>query len=437
MPVPRYTSYPTALAFEASVGSRDLRAAIGAIERGSAISLYLHIPYCEQICWYCGCNTGAANRRARLLRYLDALKKEIHALGKEIAGRAHVERIAFGGGSPNAIPASEFVQLMDSLRCSFQIVDCARISVELDPRSLTHRWANVLGAQGVTRVSMGIQSLAPAIQAKIGRVQPAELIEDAVTMLRTEGIGAINFDLMYGLPGQGCEDLERTIDIVVPMEPSRIALFGYAHHPAMFPRQRRIDRDLLPGSADRFLQASTGHDRLVERGYVPIGFDHFALPGDDLALAHRERRVRRNFQGFTEDRSHVLLGLGASAISQFPGLIVQNEKNPGHYRTRIEREASAAARGVIRTSDDQAVAKAIEELLCMSTISIPSEPDRALLRERLLAYENRGLVEWEGPRLSITESGRFYSQWIVSHLEGLGQIEPEDSRHLTVSHCAA
>lgn len=414
-PVPRYTSYPPATAFGEAVGQEAQADALAQLAAGTPLSLYLHIPYCQQICWYCGCNTGAAGRSHRLTSYLAALEGEIALVARLLGGRGKLHRIAFGGGSPNAIEPIAFVRLMDRLLTIFgEMHSAPDVSVEIDPRAFTMPWAMTLATARVTRVSFGVQSFDPDIQASIGRIQPVAMIEDCITALRTRGIAQINFDLMYGLPNQTVDRLDTTLDHVLRMRPSRVALFGYAHVPQMFPRQRRIDAAALPGPAARFAQAAHGHERLVRDGYVAIGFDHFALPDDPLAKAAAEGRVRRNFQGFTEDQAEVMVGLGASAISLFPDVIIQNEKNAGAYRERIAAGALAGARGVIRRPEDRQRAAVIEQLLCqLRAIPDPRLID-AQLEEALAGFAALGLVERSGGVLRITEQGRPYARNIAA-----------------------
>jgi len=256
-PVPRYTSYPTAAEFDGSVGEKDQLAALAQVS--GAVSLYLHIPFCEKICWYCGCNTGAANRTQRLTSYLDALHREIAMVAALLPASARVRRVALGGGSPNAIQPTDFVRLMDALLLHFPLED-PLISIELDPRTLTADWGAVIGGVGATHASLGVQTFAPHLQEGIGREQPLAMIENSVDLLRKAGITSLNFDLMYGLPGQSLDDLAATIDASIRLKPARIALFGYAHMPSLLPRQRRIDASALPGLATRFAMAARGHE---------------------------------------------------------------------------------------------------------------------------------------------------------------------------------
>ncbi|MGD9812195.1 MAG: oxygen-independent coproporphyrinogen III oxidase [Sphingobium sp.] len=412
-PVPRYTSYPTAVEFEDGVGESALREAIDDIAPDQPISLYVHIPFCHEICWYCGCNTGRANRGQRLGAYLDALHAEIHTLARRLEGRGRISRVAFGGGSPNALSPIEFARLVDEMMVAFA-ADKPTLSVELDPRSLARGWAMALGATGASRVSLGVQTFDPAIQANIGRVQPHAMILEAVRRLRTNGVSSINFDLMYGLPGQTAESLADTLDRTVAMAPERIALFGYAHVPHLLPRQRRIDATLLPDQAQRFVMAATGYERLVAAGYVPVGFDHFALPGDALAQAALNGWLRRNFQGFTEDQSDVLIGLGASAISSFPRAIVQNEKNSGRYRMLATAGRLTGTRGKRRSADDRMRGNIIEDLLCGRAADVARLAGDDALSKSLAPFIDAGLAFLDGGRLSVTANGRPYARVIAA-----------------------
>jgi oxygen-independent coproporphyrinogen-3 oxidase len=412
-PVPRYTSFPTAAEFSDAVGLEDLDRELAQIS--GDISLYVHIPFCEKICWYCGCNTGASNWRERLVSYLDALRREIGLIRRRIAGRAQVRRVAFGGGSPNAISPTDFVGLVTDLTTVGTLVGPVW-SIELDPRSLCRDWGRVIAGVGITHASLGVQTLEPHLQAAIGRVQPREAIVAATGMLRRCGITSLNFDLMYGLPGQTLDDLRRTLEQSVALEPDRIALFGYAHVPHLIKRQERIDDRALPGQRLRFAMAEAGHELLTAAGYRAIGFDHFALPGDALAQAAEFGRLRRNFQGFTDDASPVLLGLGASAISIFPDAIIQNEKNAGRYRMRLSQQKLPAALGVRRSAQDITIAELIERLLCQGEASLGAAMTPALI-EALDPFVERGLAGRAGDVLTILPAGLPYARTIAALLD--------------------
>lgn len=407
--VPRYTSYPTAAEFGDRVGADEQAAAIAAVKPGEAVSLYLHIPYCQSICWYCGCNTGAIGRADRLTHYVDALLGEIAMVGAACAGT--VTAVHFGGGSPNALTPQQLSVIADGLYRHFNLAEDAEWAAEIDPRSFHADHARALAEMGVGRISVGAQTFAPAIQAAIGRVQPFATVSAAIDDARAAGIGRINLDLMYGLPGQSDADIEETIAAGLTLEPDRIAMFGYAHMPRLLPRQRLIDTDALPDGAARFAQSALAHDRLVEAGFQAIGFDHFAMPDDSLAVAARAGMLRRNFQGFTDDQAGTLIGLGASAISQFPGVIVQNEKHVGQYRLRALNGRYAGVRGVMRDGEEQLRGAAIERLLCDGEIDLAGLPPRILPdADRWDELIAAGIVVRHGDRVTITPAGRPYAR---------------------------
>jgi oxygen-independent coproporphyrinogen III oxidase len=412
-PVPRYTSYPPATAFMPDVGAAAQAEALNAIAPGTPFSLYIHIPYCQSICWYCGCNTGMAGKTQRLHAYLEALEAEIALVARLLGGRAKLTRIAFGGGSPNAIEPLAFVRLVDQVVTTFAAGE-TQIAVEIDPRAFTLEWAMTLAIAGVKRVSFGVQSFDPEIQAAIGRIQPVEMIETCVAALRARGIASINFDLMYGLPMQTAEKLDQTLDQVERIMPERIALFGYAHLPAMFPRQRRIDASMLPDTKARFDLAARGHERLLAAGYRAVGFDHFALPNDSLAQAAENGTLHRNFQGFTDDASRVLIGLGASAISNFPDRIIQNEKNAGRYREASAAGRLSGSRGIMRALDAAQRAAIIEAILCTGQVHFDRQIVSKSAYTRLNQFAAAGLVNFDGDTLHLYEAALPYARHIAS-----------------------
>jgi len=409
-PVPRYTSFPTAAEFSEDVGPEDLSKAIRAAT--GDVSLYLHMPFCQSICWYCGCNTSRANRLDRLTGYLAALNREIGLVGEQMSPEARVRHIAFGGGSPNAMAPTDFVRLIIAVTQCMPI-ESPEISVELDPRTLDRHWGEALSGVGVRRASLGVQTFSPQIQAAIGRIQPAEVIEDCVALLRRSGVTSLNFDLMYGLPGQTLDDLEDTLSQTIALGADRIALFGYAHVPHLIPRQRKIDASDLPDAGTRFAMAAFGHDRLVEAGYTSVGFDHFALPGDSLSQATLSGRLRRNFQGFTDDRAPALIGLGASAISSLPELLAQNEKNTGRYGMMVSGDRFATVRGWHRSGEDRARGELIRQLLCAGKANVAMYLD-AETASRLGPYISRGLAWLEDGILHIDAHGLPYARSIAA-----------------------
>jgi oxygen-independent coproporphyrinogen-3 oxidase len=408
-PVPRYTSYPTAADF----GPLEE----GAIERAIAgadgdVSLYLHIPFCEKICFYCGCNTGASGKRARVETYLAALHQELATVASLLPQGARMRRIAFGGGSPNAIEPAEFLALVDALHAHFPLHQ-PEWSIELDPRSLTPEWSHVVRSAGITRASMGVQTFASHCQKAIGREQSTAMIGRSVDWLRSGGVTSLNFDLMYGLPHQTPEDLATSLEYTRKLGADRVAVFGYAHVPHLVPRQTMIPEDALPGAETRFAMAGQAHDILTGHGYEAIGFDHFALPHDSMARVTRAGALRRNFQGFTDDPADVLIGMGSSAISGFPGLFAQNDKHNGRYRTLSAEGRLSANHGIARSAEDALRGGVIEALLCRGEADLPP---RLLgeVQDRLAPFTARGLAVLSGTRLQITHEGLPYARVITS-----------------------
>lgn len=413
--VPRYTSYPTAAEFTDGLPEEQYLGRLSAIDPARPVSLYVHIPYCREICWYCGCNTGAAGRVGRLEAYLDALSAEINLVSARLPEGTPIGRIAFGGGSPNALSPLQFIRLVDHLVTRFR-ASSPLLSLELDPRGLDVRWGHVIAGLGVARASLGVQTFAPHVQSAIGRHQPFEMIENAVALLRRSGVGSLGFDLMYGLPGQSRTDLADTIERALTLSPDRFSVFGYAHLPAALPRQRRIAPDTLPDSQERFEQAMLADQALIGAGYRRVGFDHYARPEDPLAQAARTGQLRRNFQGFTDDDCDALVGLGASAISSFPDLLAQNEKNAGRYRMLVADGRTAVRRGLRRSPDDIRRGRLIERILCDGAANLPADISAAIA-PALGGFLIRGLATRQGDLVALTEEGRPYARALACLLD--------------------
>ena len=409
-PVPRYTSFPTAAEF-GTIGSDDYPDALQKIE--GDVSLYVHIPFCEKICFYCGCNTGAAGRRHRLASYLEALHREIGTVAGLLPANTRVSRVAFGGGSPNAVAPADFLRLVEVLTSGFNLVDPI-VSIELDPRTMTREWASAIAEIGIERASLGVQTFAEHCQTRIGRVQSEDLILKTTDLLREAGVRSLNFDLMYGLPGQTRADLLDSLQRTYIFGADRIALFGYAHVPHVVPRQKAIDASDMPDQAERFAMAELGFEYLVGHGYAPVGFDHFAKKGaDPLAHAALGGRLHRNFQGFTDDAAPNLIGLGSSAISAFPHLLAQNEKNSGRYRMRAAAGQLTADRGIFRSSDDRIRGSVIEALLCTGSAELPHHLV-AEIRDGLLPFVERNLAHVDQQRITIAPEGLPYARTIAA-----------------------
>ncbi len=412
--VPRYTSYPTAPHFTSDVGEETYRAWLGRLSPGTPVSLYLHVPYCREMCWYCGCHTKVARRPEPVAQYARDLDREIALVAASIPGRLRVVSVHWGGGTPTMLAAEDFFTLMEALRTRFNVTDLSEVAVEIDPRDFDRETAAMLAAAGVGRASLGVQDFERKVQEAVNRLQPYETVARAVEMLRDVDIGAINFDLMYGLPRQTVEGVARTAELAAGLAPDRIALFGYAHVPWMKKHQRLIDEAALPGPLERAHQFEAAAERLIDLGYEQIGLDHFARPEDPLAVALRCGGLRRNFQGYTADRAETLIGLGVSAIGSFSEGYVQNDPATGRYAQAVRGGQLATVRGVRLKSDDYLRRAVIERLMCDGEVDLAAvRRDFGMLAMRFDAELDRlepmvadGLVRLDGERVRITPAGR-------------------------------
>ena len=343
--VPRYTSYPTAPHFADAPDDTNHRTWLAALDPTEPVSLYLHVPFCKQVCWYCACNMKLAAREAPVRAYGKTLEREIALVADALPARLKVAHIHWGGGTPTAMPMDALGALMAELRARFEVLPDAEIAFELDPRTFLPEFAEGLAGLGATRASLGVQEFDAKVQETVNRIQPYEVVKRTVDSLRKAGIGAINFDLMYGLPHQTSDSIARSVEQTLTLRPDRIALFGYAHVPWMAKNQRLIPEDSLPGPCARFDQADLAADALVAAGYVRIGLDHFALPEDAMSAALATGHLRRNFQGYTVDDAPTLIGLGATSISAFPGAYVQNIAETGAWTRAIDSRTLADRQG--------------------------------------------------------------------------------------------
>lgn len=411
---PRYTSYPTAAQFTADVDAAAWGDWLEAAPTQPAISLYLHIPFCKRLCWYCGCNTRAMNRVAVMDSYIDLLLAEADLVLARMGRRVRVGSIHLGGGTPNMLPPEALERLFAGLAARFDLSDCFEIAAELDPEVLTEDWVRAAGRIGLTRASLGVQDLSPQVQAAVNRPESFETIRWAAGALRDQGVVSLNLDLMYGLPLQTVEHVVTTLGQVTTLKPERIALFGYAHVPWMKPHQKLIRDADLPGAQARFIQSQAAARYLTGKGWGAIGLDHFALPHDSLAAAQRAGRLRRNFQGYTTDEAPVLIGLGASSISRTPQGYVQNLAQEREWRAAVGQGRLPIARGVAMSPQDHFTAELIERLMCDFRVDVTAVArrhgrDMAGVGEvwpRLAAFQADGLVDVEAGRVDVTPQGR-------------------------------
>ncbi|MBB4039350.1 oxygen-independent coproporphyrinogen-3 oxidase [Microvirga flocculans] len=420
--LPRYTSYPTAPQFSDTIGHEAYGRWLSAIAPEATASLYLHVPFCRSMCWYCGCNTTITQRDAPIIDYLAILRREVALVADRLSSPLTVRHVHFGGGTPTIMEPSEFTDLMDLMRRRFVLDEEAEIAIEIDPRTLTDAMMSALGAAGVTRASLGVQSFDPVVQKAINRIQSFEQTARAMSGLREAGIKGINFDLIYGLPHQTVESCIETVRQSIALRPERFSVFGYAHVPSFKKHQRKIDEAVLPDGEARYAQAEAIAETLVAAGYRRIGLDHYALPDDSMVEAQSAGKLHRNFQGYTTDPSDVLIGFGASAIGRLTQGYVQNEVVTGRYAERILRGELATAKGYAMTDDDRLRADLIERVMCDFRVDVgqicrqhSTAPERILQAiPKLRVLQDDGIIRLEGHVLSVSDEGRFLVRSVAS-----------------------
>lgn len=408
--VPRYTSYPTAPHFNAAVNGDVYAGWLAALPPQATLSLYIHVPFCTELCHYCGCNTRAVRKREPVEVYTDRLLEEIELIGG-LAGRK-LTHLHWGGGTPSILGPELLETIAAKLASRFDLSDLKEHAIELDPRRLDRALVRALKTIGVTRASLGVQDVSAHVQRAIGRIQPFDLVERAADWLRGAGIVNLNVDLMYGLPTQTVRDVAHSAELAASLGAQRMALFGYAHVPWFKTHQKLIDEAALPGLAQRLEQAQTAADTLCGLGYQAVGLDHFALPGDELAVAAREGRLRRNFQGYTVDEADALIGLGASAIGKLPQGFVQNAPDLGGYSRAVEAGRFATVKGLALTDEDRLRSHVIERLMCDLALDLNTVEGGAARFAReldaLAPLADQGLLTIAGGKIAITEPGRPY-----------------------------
>jgi oxygen-independent coproporphyrinogen III oxidase len=407
--VPRYTSYPTAAEFTADIGVAEQRRWLSSVDTSRAVSVYLHVPYCRELCLYCGCNAKKALRDDVIAAYREALEREIGLVSGAVSGPLRIARLHWGGGTPSILGGEGLAYVMQVLGDRFVFEAGYEHAIELDPRYVTRHLAEVLRKLGVNRASLGVQDVNPLVQAAIGRWQPMQDVESAVARLRAAGIQNLNFDLIYGLPLQTIASLRKTCEIVATLAPDRIACYGYAHMPRLKANQRRIDESTLPDVEERIDQAGLIAEEFLRQGYQKIGIDHFAKPGDALARAATSGRLHRNFQGYTDDETETLIGLGASSISRFRDGYVQNISDVPSYVRAISVGRLAPARGCRLDTAERQRARTIESLMCQFRADLDVTAPGVAFDEELALLQplvRDGLVEIDDRVVTATEAGR-------------------------------
>jgi oxygen-independent coproporphyrinogen-3 oxidase len=419
-PGPRYTSYPTADRFNGAFGYRDyLRAVARLRTRGGAkpLSIYLHIPFCDTVCYYCACNKIVTRNRDKAAVYLSYLKREIDMQGMLFAGINQVEQLHLGGGTPTYLSDAQMEDLMAHLHRKFQFAsdEMGEYSIEVDPRTVSRERVHSLRRQGFNRISLGVQDYDEAVQRAVNRVQPEAEIQAIIDAVREAGFRSVSIDLIYGLPKQTVMTMAQTLAKVIKADPDRIAVYNYAHLPHLFKPQRRILDADLPGADARLDMLGLCIRRLTEAGYVYIGMDHFAKPGDDLAVAQSQGRLHRNFQGYSTHADADLVACGVSAIGAVGSTYSQNVKTLDAYYERIDNNELPIERGIELTMDDALRRSLIQMLMCHFELSVGALEQAfpivfadyfAPELEKLRALADEGLLTISSEWLSVTLKGR-------------------------------
>jgi oxygen-independent coproporphyrinogen-3 oxidase len=431
--VPRYTSYPTAPNFSPAVDADVYRSWLGGLRDEATFSLYLHVPYCRELCNYCGCHTKATLRDEPIKAYAKRLGEEI-ALVASHAGKRKVTHLHWGGGTPSILGNDLLKFITDEISRRFDLSALREHAIELDPRYLTQPLLQALRDIGVNRASLGVQDFSLHVQQAVGRIQPFDTVKNAVGLLNEFGIDRLNIDLMYGLPKQTVADVQRTATLAHELKPQRVAVFGYAHVPWFRPQQRLIEQSDLPSSQERLAQAQAAHETLVQFGYQPIGLDHYARPDDQLVA--KSGRLQRNFQGYTDDDADALVGLGASAISRLPQGFAQNAPAVGNYARAVAAGKLATVKGIALSDDDRLRGQIIERLMCDMAVDLDAVADESGFDigtdfsdelNALQPFTENGSLLIEGRHIQITEKGRPYMRLVASAFDTY--LTRSQSRH--------
>lgn len=435
--VPRYTSYPTAPHFEKLDNPQIYLDWLQAIPQSSDISLYIHIPFCPKLCWYCGCNTKITKRYAPVENYAHLLLREIDILATHIGTDRTLSNIHFGGGSPGMLRACDFGMIMTKLRETFKIKDNAEIAIEIDPRNVTEGRVAAYAKYGVNRISLGVQDFDDHVLKSVNRQQPFHLSYDAIKLFREYGIEGINLDLIYGLPHQTTDTMCRTIDRALLLNPDRIAFFGYAHVPWVKKHMRLIDEQALPDKSMRYDLFQIGAQELETAGYKAIGIDHFAKAGDSLCTAAETKNIHRNFQGYTTDACDTLIGLGVSSIGKLPNGYIQNTPDMHIYRNAILAGHLPMTKACPITTEDKARSDVIESLMCHFKADVfkiakhygfdDSHFDNEL--ESLQSYKTLGFIQIDNGNIIIDPNAKLMARSICAVFDSYLNLADTTPRH--------
>lgn len=403
---PRYTSYPTAHHFTPEVNESVYREWLGAIQDKTNISLYMHIPFCKELCWFCGCHTKATRRYEPIANYVQVLLEELALLKQRMGSTGKLAHLHFGGGSPSLLEAADMQAILQAVESTFGHLPSGEQAIELDPRTTTPENIKFYAASGFNRVSIGIQDFNTEVQAAINRVQPYSMVATVIRQLWGAGLDEINCDLIYGLPHQTLDRFRMTLEKTIGFHPSRISLFSYAHVPQIKKHQMMIDASALPSETEKLALYTAAAEMLRSSGYVAIGMDHFARADDPLAIASAGRTLRRNFQGYVTDTTDTLIGIGCSSISQFPQGYAQNSANSGDYRAMVAAGKLPIVRGRALSAEDRIRKAVIDELMCFMSVDLNEIQERFHLPAGHFAAEMQELEKLEYSEIATCQRGR-------------------------------
>lgn len=439
MEAPRYTSYPSALYFQPMMPETQLEWLQHA-DLNQSVALYIHIPFCKQLCWFCGCHTKIASQYSPIAAYVHFLMKEIDLIGKSVTGKIKLHSIHFGGGSPGILNTEDMDAIFESIHSVFDVQRDAEIAIELDPRQMTTDKIKAYKRLSFNRVSLGVQDIDQTVQASIHRLQSVDQVRQCVETLRTEGIHAINMDLIYGLPFQDMTSIEKTIHQICSMAPSRIAFYSFAHVPWIKKHQQLISENNLPTVQEKGLMYLHASKIFESNGYKPLGIDHFSMPEDNCYTGFHQKTLRRNFMGYTTQPNDFVLGLGASAISHLGGGISQNSVSDMEYKHKIGQYTFATARGWRFTPEDYLRKAVINELMCYFIVDLEKILDQYnypldyfdLELERLSQYTETGVITITNRCIDFNSSLRMIVRSVCSVFDQY-HLTLDKGRYLKIS----
>lgn len=422
--VPRYTSYPTAPHFKPGIGGSVFADWIEAIPEGAQVSLYVHVPFCRRLCWFCACRTQGTQTLSPVAAYLETLKAEIAMLGRHLPRGVTLSRLHWGGGTPTLLAPEMMTELAEAIRKVAPFAESTEFSVEIDPCEVDAPRLKALADAGLTRASIGVQDFDPAIQETIGRIQSYDITRQVAEDIRATGVESLNADILFGLPDQSNARITESVQKLLALNPDRVALYGYAHVPWMAKRQQLIPSDRLPTPEERLELFETARRLFQWDGYDEIGIDHFARPEDGLSRALKAGTLRRNFQGYTDDTADVLIGIGASSISRFPQGYAQNAPATGAHTAAIREGRFSTSRGHVFTGEDKLRGRMIEALMCDFFVSVdelhgtfgtPKTKLRKMLKNTSDAFP--GLLNLTEDGLHIPQDARPLTRMIARSLD--------------------